>query len=187
MPSVNCPIEGCEYIATHEDASIIAGLLNVHGNTHAASNNASTRQKPPKVDRPSIELHSSEELWNAFMLRWDMFKKSTHMSADETVRQLFQCCTTELGNALLKSHKSAVSGVDENALIVAIKKLAVPPVAICARRSALLSTKQDHSENARAYLARLNGKASTCNYFVKCTCECEVEINTVNHFFKFNR
>ena len=99
------------------------------------------------------------------------------MCADETVRQLFQCCTTELGNALLKSHKSAVSGVDENALIVAIKKLAVPPVAICARRSALLSTKQDHSENARAYLARLNGKAATCNYFVKCTCECEVEID----------
>ena len=177
MPSVDCPFDGCEYKAENDDVGVIAALLNIQAFTHKDANSTSSQQKPPKMDRPSIELHSSEELWNAFDVRWNMFKKSTKMSADETVRQLFQCCDTELGNALLKSYKAVVSGDSEYALLEAIKKLAVPPVAISARRSALLGTKQDHSENARTYLARLNGKAAICAYSIPSTCDCDIRID----------
>ena len=70
-----------------------------------------------------------------------------------------------------------MSGDSEYALLEAIKKLAVPPVAISARRSALLGTKQDHSENARTYLARLNGKAAICAYSIPSTCDCDIRID----------
>ena len=127
MPSVDCPIDGCDYTATHDDATVIAALINIHCNMHSNTNNSSSLQKPPKVDRPTIELHSSEELWNAFVIRWNMFKKSTKLSNTEKVCQLFQSCDAELGNALLKSHSSVFSGESEEALLEAIKKLAVPP------------------------------------------------------------
>ena len=127
MPSIECPIEGCNYVAENDDATIVVALLTIHGSSHVSTaSSPPSLQKPPKLDRPSISLHSSEELWIAFTARWDMFKKSTQLSNDETVRQLFQCCDEELGNALLKSHRNAVSGNNEQALLAAIKETCCP-------------------------------------------------------------
>ena len=53
----------------------------------------------------------------------------------------------------------------EDDLLLALKKLAVIPVAMCVRRSEL---QQDHGETARLYYSRVKGKADTCGFQVKC-------------------
>ena len=166
MPVIQCPIEGCNYATTDVEASIAVALLTIHNNVHVVSNNVA-KQRPPKLERPMIAKESSEEVWNTFKTRWMMFKRGTHLSDEDTVQQLFQCCEEELGDAILKSHAAAVSGTEEQ-LLTAIKQLAVIPVAISVRRSELLSIRQDHGENARSFVARLKGKAATCTYSMVC-------------------
>lgn len=87
---------------------------------------------------------------------------------DEAVRQLFHCCDTDLGDAILKGHPSAITG-DEEQLMATMKQMAVPPMATSIRRDMLLSTKQDDEENIRSFVARLNGKAATCTYTMECS------------------
>ena len=129
---------------------------------HINENTRSAKQKPPKIDRPQIGKDSSEEVWNTFLTRWTMFKDSTQLSDSETLRQLFQCCDEELGDAILKGHSDAVKS-SETELMRIIKQLAVIPVSVVVRRSDFIGTKQDLTENARAYTARLQGKAATCS------------------------
>ena len=50
------------------------------------------------------------------------------------------------------------------------------------KRSDLLSTKQDHGENARSFFARINGKAATCSYVIDCnsgTCTNTVDFTEI--------
>ena len=166
MPVIDCPIDGCNYNTGDVEANIAVALLTIHNNVHVAGNSA-TKQRPPKLDRPSIGKESSEEVWNTFKTRWQMFKRGTHLSADDTVQQLFQCCEEDLGDAILKSYATAVSGTEQQ-LLEAIKQLAVIPVAISVKRTELLSLQQDRGENGRSFMARLKGKATTCAYSLTC-------------------
>ena len=164
MPVIDCPIDGCSYNTGDVEANVAVALLTIHNNIHVVSNRA-PKQRAPKLDRPSISKESSEEVWNTFKTRWEMFKKGTELTADETVQQLFQCCDVDLGDSILKSYAAAASGTEEQ-LLAAIKQLAVIPVAISVRRTELLSLHQDRGENGRSYAARLMGKASTCAYTI---------------------
>lgn len=171
MPVIQCPIAECPYRTEDVDAAIAAALLVIHNNVHVSAPtnaNAATRQRAPKIERPKLSAGSSEETWNTFITRWSMFKRSTALAAAESVQQLFHCCDEDLGDALLKGHPDAVAGNEAN-LLSKIKKLAVIPVAICVRRAELLTTKQDHGENARAFYSKVKGKAATCSYSVDCS------------------
>ena len=94
------------------------------------------------------------------------------------MRQLFHCCEEDLGDKVLKGQPDAVSGTEQQ-LMAVIKKLAVVPVAVSVRRSDLLSTRQDHGESIRSYVAKLQGKAATCNYTMVCS---KSDCNQVNNF-----
>ena len=172
MPIVQCPMPDCTYATEDMDVAIAAALLMVHNNIHTntGARTAATinKQRAPKIERPSIGKGSTEEIWNAFLQRWTMFKRGTVLSPDEVVQHLFQCCENELGDDLLKSSPDAVSGT-EDTLIQAMKTIAVTPVAVSVRRSELLSMKQDHGESTRSFFARLNGKAATCAYLIDCS------------------
>ena len=169
MPEYECPLNDCDYKTPNVADSVASQLLKLHNNAHTAANQptAVVRQKPPKIDRPKISKGCSEETWRAFDTRWKLFKDGTQLTAEETNRQLFQCCDEDLGNDLLRSYPTILDGTEE-LLLQAIKKLAVTPVAITVRRSELLSTKQDHGESIRSFYAKVNGKAATCAYVKDC-------------------
>ena len=172
MPIIQCPIQDCTYATEDVDPAIAAALLTIHNNAHTSATvtgaAAPTRQRAPKIDRPKISRGSSEEVWNSFTTRWSLFKRGTYLSTGETVQHLFQCCDDELGDSILKGNPNVVNGT-EDVLLAAIKQLAVVPVAISVRRADLLTSKQDHGENARAFVAKLKGKAATCSYTVVCS------------------
>jgi len=80
---------------------------------------------------------------------------------------LFQCCDETLGNNLLRGDPNVISK-SEDEVLIAIKRLAVIPVAISVRRSDLLAVRQCDGESVRSFFARIKGKAATCLYTVNC-------------------
>ena len=107
-----------------------------------------------------------------------MFKRGTDLTPDETVQQLFQCCSEELGDAIIKGYPDATAGTEGNLLAV-MKRLAVVPVARVVRRMEVLSLKQDLGESVRNYQARITGKAKTCGYSMTCS---RTGCNAINDF-----
>ena len=168
MPEIQCPILGCEYVTADVDAAVAASLLLIHNNVHLTGSGCSQKQKPPKIDRPKVCKGISEEAWNIFIFKWEMFKEGTSLTVKETMHQLFQCCDEDLSEDILRWHKETTNGT-EGDLISAIKSIAVTPVAITVRRSELLSMKQSDKESVRSFFARINGKASTCAYTIACS------------------
>ena len=171
MPVIQCPIAECPYSTEDVDAAVAAALLVIHNNVHVSAPNnanAATRQRAPKIERPRVSAGSSEEIWNTFITRWAMFKRGTGLTGAEAAQHLFHCCEDDLGDALLKAHPDAVTG-NEDELLKKIKKMAVIPVAVCVRRAELMSMRQDHGENARAFYAKVKGKAATCSYSAGCS------------------
>ena len=134
MPSIDCPIAGCGYSTENVDPAIAAALLTVNNNDHtgAASPAVPTKQKVPNLARPSISSGSSEETWNAFRARWNLFKAGTQLTAADTTQQFFQCCDEALGNDLLRGDTDIIAHT-ETEVLTAIKKLAVIPVAVSVR------------------------------------------------------
>ena len=189
MAIFNCSMDGCEFKTDHVEGSVAAVMLTIHNNVHIAmptsgTSDVATRHRAPKIERPKISTGSSEETWNTFVKRWTMFQRSTGLTGAESVEQLFHCCDEDLGDSILKGHPDAVTGTEDNMLNV-IKQMAVIPVAISVRRADLLTTKQDHGENARAFYAKVRGKASTCKYSIECTnAECNQVIDFTNVMVK---
>jgi len=62
MPVINCPLEGCTYATPDVDAAIAASLLIIHNNVHLNGNAGSSKQKPPKIDRPHVGKDCNEEV-----------------------------------------------------------------------------------------------------------------------------
>jgi hypothetical protein len=176
-------MEGCEFKTDDVEGSVAAVMLTIHNNVHIAkptpgTSDVAARHRAPKIERPKISTGSSEETWNTFVKLWTMFQRSTGLTGAESVEQLFHCCDEDLGDSILKGHPDAVTGTEDNMLNV-IKQMAVIHVAISVRRADLLATKQDHGENARAFYAKVRGKASTCKYSIECT---KAECNQVIDF-----
>ena len=55
--------------------------------------------------------------------------------------------------------------------------MGVIPIAICVRRAELLSTKQDHGENARSFYTKVKGKAATCSFPIVCSSGTCTQVN----------
>ena len=82
MPVIACSINGCEYATPDVDVT---------------PQQATPKQKAPKIQHPIIIKGSAEKDWNSFTARWGIFKQGTVLAATEICQQLFSCCDDELG------------------------------------------------------------------------------------------
>ena len=179
MPVLTCPRCNREFGDVDTSEAVALAYLKIHAGEHDAPVAAAAVPAPrnvPRFERPKISLRSSEETWIGFKTRWDMFKRGTTLSAEETAKHLFQCCDESLGNAVLKAFPSAATNTEQQ-LLQAIKQLAVVPVVLTVRRLEVLNCKQDHSETARDFFTRLKGKAATCSYTQVCASDACNHVN----------
>ena len=91
------------------------------------------------------------------------FSTSSGISHESASSQLFQCATNILGDNLLQSDAEIVSKPVQE-LLLAMKRLAVIPVAISVVRSELLAMHQMRGEQFRSFAARVRGKAETFSF-----------------------
>ena len=91
------------------------------------------------------------------------------MSTAECSCQLLACCEQDLETSLFQNTPE-IASKNEADILTAMKALAVVDVAATVRVTELLTTRQEHGEGVRAYVARVRGKANICALDKKCTC-----------------
>ena len=174
MVVIKCPIIGCSYETTDCSEAIACVLLTAHTPQHTAKLPATG----PKLDRPRIDTGITQEEWNIFKLRWDVFVDGSGFDPTASSSQLFQCAGEELGNSLLKADPSITSKPTAD-LMKAMETLAVVAVATGVIRAELVQMKQDRGETFRTFAARVRGKAETCSYTTKCSCNSTVNFTDI--------
>ena len=172
MPVLKCPYANCEETITNDDKEIAIALFNAHVGTHTSARQVEQKSmKSEKIARPKISQGLPEEGWNSFLIQWKLYKTSAGLSATESKLQLIYCCDQELIENVLRSDPNIIEK-DETDQLSSIRKLSVVPVAMGVRRSEMLNLTQDAGELSRSFLARIQGKAATCDFSTKCLAKC---------------
>ena len=174
--TIKCPVPDCEYETGEATEAVAVALLNAHVTIHnkavaAVPTTPPISDRGPKLERPKVDIGISEEEWNMFYRRWELFVRCSDISNDNVTSHLIQCATDTLGDAVSKVRpKITDAPVDE--CLKLMKSLAVIPVAKGVLRSELLSMSQKRDETFRAFVARVRGKAEICDYTTENTCDC---------------
>ena len=178
--NVECPIEDCDYTATHAEAAVVAAMLSVHATVHVAVPQAlGANTKMEKLKRPSVALAGTGEAWSYFITRWGEYKTGTKLVGPDIVVQLLECCEEELRKDLTRTAGKSLMSSDEKDVLTAMKALAIRAENTMVARVALSNMRQGHEEPIRSFYARIKGQADTCKYEMKCT---KTECEQVNDF-----
>ena len=164
MVQLTCPIEGCSYVTVDGSEVIACALLAAHTVASAPMTSG------PKLDRLKIDIEVTLEQWNMFERRWDVFVTRSGINPTHSSPQLFQCASEEIGKNLLKIDANITSKPTKN-LLSEMKSLAVIAVARGVLRVELFQMRQDRDKSFRSYAARVRGKAETCSYTTRCSCD----------------
>ena len=171
MPTIRCPIPGCEYNTEDVEAVLAAALLNIHATSHTqvTGNMGHSSVKPPPMERPRLVASSAEADWEVFSAKWRPFKAATSLTGDRVVHQLLGCLDDDLASLIYNEHASPES-LQEKELLELLQKVAVKPENIWITREKLHSMKQDPGEPVTSFAARLKGQARLCGFQAKTKC-----------------
>ena len=153
MTRLQCGFTGCTYVSESESEQVALLQFQSHMASHQQTQQArvaTTKQKLPPIERPKLKQDINEEEWNTFYQEWKRFRRCTDIPVGQESDQLFDCCEKSLGRLLLREDPDIIEAGEE-ALLDAMKKMAVIKIATSVRRTKLLSLKQDHGQNIRAF------------------------------------
>ena len=116
--------------------------------------------KADKLPRPTIGEGATDSDWIFFSDQWVRYKRSTGLSGESAVDQLWACLNDTLARAVYDSGENNNS--DEGKLMESIKKLAVRATNKLVNVTNFLGMGQDRDETAGAFIARLKGQGAVC-------------------------
>ena len=126
-----CEIQGCDYKATNADKDLMLASFSSHQKNHdlqqtttanAAPSRNDVSQRSQRAERPKIQSGGSEETWNTFVTRWKNYKKTCGIQQSVETGELFECCSTELGDDIIRENRQLLEGTEKD-LLAAIKKV----------------------------------------------------------------
>ena len=135
------------------------------------------RPKPAPVQRPEIDLGTTESEWNFFKSEFDRYKRTTGIAGQTVLDELWHCQTKQL-RMLLQSDSTMASLDTEKKLLDKLKSLAVTTLHSAVHLIALRDLQQRQTENIRAFIARARATASNCGLSKACS-SCQTEISFV--------
>ena len=155
MPTVECPVEGCEYRTPDVSEVLAAALITAHAATHL------TQGQPPsvraeKVRRPDISAGTTED-WVYFRSRWGDYVRATKLIGPDRILQLLECCDDQLRRDLTRNAGGTLAEKTEAEVFTAMKALAVREENPMVARVSLHNMRQERDEPIRAFGARLRG------------------------------
>ena len=199
MPAIPCSAEGCTYVTDDFEVAAAVEQLKIHANDKhraptptpppqalaPAAATGDVRQKPPKLNRPTISRGTTEEEWSIIKRKWAIYKTTMNIPNDQIATQLWQCCDDDLTSDLFRDIPN-IATIAEDDLLAAIKCLAVVSVATTVRKTELLSLRQDYAQPIRLFAAKVKGKAHTCGFEKKCTATgCTATVDYTEDIVKF--
>ena len=146
-------------------------LLSHQGANATLCNDSQMKQKLSQIPRPIVSKILMTKEWVTFLEEWLRFKRCTSILKGSHADQLFQCCERGLGRHIIKENPE-VTEEGENALLEAIKQMAVMQVATIVRRNKLLQSKQNSGESFRDFFTNCKAVASTCLFQITCSHSC---------------
>ena len=123
--------------------------------------------KPEKLPRPTISEGITQTDWVWFEDRWARYKRSTGLHGQSAVDQLCACASDGLARSCYDSGVS--NNTEEEALLKAMKRLAIRAQNRMVNIVDFLSMGQDIDKPIAMFLARLQGQAKICEFTVKCS------------------
>ena len=150
--SIECPIKGCNYTATHAEAAVVAALQSVHASVHVTVPRAlGANAKMEKIKRPTVALAGTGEAWSYFITRWGEYKSGTKLVGPDVVAQLLECCDEVLRKDLTRAAGKSLINSDEKYVLAAMKALAARSENTMVARVALSNMRQGHEEPIRSF------------------------------------
>ncbi len=173
---IQCPIEGCTYETPDVKPVVADALITAHATSHGTPSGSTQAARVEKVKRPTVSLAGTTEDWQYFKSRWNDYVKATKLEGTDRIIQLLECCDDQLRRDLTRNAGGTLTGMPEDAVFGAMRRLAVSEENTMVARVTLHNMRQDRAEPIRAYGDRLRGQASVCKYTKQCTgCDTNVD------------
>ena len=174
MPTLECPVEGCDWQSQDLDAAFAAAMtaaLQIHDRTvHQPQAQPATAAAPKlKLDPPTIAAGCDPDQWSAFTRQWEMYKVGMAIAQNVIPTALFYCCDSDLRTDIMRDQRGNITNMPEADLMNVIKRLAVKDESTLVQRIKLSKMTQAPGTSIRTFLASLRGQASLCQY--KATCK----------------
>ena len=190
-----CEVPGCEYRTrtglTSFDQQFTAIRLHItmahpelSANLDQPAAGAQSTAKAEKLSRPNLSEEITEVEWNFFLSEWRRYKRSTGLTGQSCVDQLWACATDSLKR---NCHQSgATDTTTENQLLEVMKRLAIKAQNKMVNVVQFLTLAQDTDEPVTQFISRLKGQADVCDFEVECPKEgCDTKVsysdNMVSH------
>ena len=184
-PQKSCPVTGCIYQtpAALPNYELVYKDMDLHTKyTHLELHSAPTRQqtgdtsngssRADKLPRPALKEDATEADFIFFKDSWARYKRSTGLTGQAAIDQLWACCSPELSRSVYDS--GVTSEDNETKLFEAMKRMAVRAQNNLVNVVTFLGMGQDNDEPGGSFTARLKGQAAICDFTVKCN-DCQIE------------
>lgn len=126
MVDITCPIPDCGFSTGVVSNAVGIALLNTHALLNSGGGAAPPRRNVPKLEKPRVECGISQEEWNMFERRWQLYRDCSGFTETQALVCLHQCANPVLGDAMLKVDPSMMSKLFVEVLSL-MKSLAVNP------------------------------------------------------------
>lgn len=177
MPvKLKCTRSDCGWVMDQEmEMADARWYVELHIKTeHPIITQAAANNRREKMKRPSAELDMSESKWRDFINQWGIYKRTSGVTGQDIVDDLWQCLSDPLRMEVTSEQGADLETAEEEDLLSAIKKMAVLESNPMVHRNNLRTMLQGESEKIRNYVARLREAAIDCQFNVKCSEElCE--------------
>ena len=182
------PVHACDFSTPEEcDQNIALQLLTLHtqaAHSPPAAVNANGRPitKVELRPRPEVSMDTSEADWRFFMSEWEDYKRVTGITGQSILDELWSCMKGDLKRlAFDQGGKDTLT--TELLMIARIKSLAVTVLHSAVHTIHLHEARQAKDESTKAFAARVQGIACSCNLTKICTCRATVSFTeeTVYH------
>ena len=122
--------------------------------------------KAEKLSRPNLEEEISEVDWSFFTSEWRRYKRSTGLTGQGIMDQLWACASANLKK---RCHQSgATDQTTEVELLGMMKRLSIKAQNDLVNVVEFLSMGQNMEEPVTQFVSRLKGQADICEFEVKC-------------------
>ena len=182
----SCEVQDCEYktptgLTSHEQQfqDIRLHLVMAHPQvaaTLAAINNQAGQPGTPgpqssvkaeKLSRPYLGEEITEVDWGFFLSEWSRYKRSTGLTGQNAMDQLWACASDSLKKSCHQS--GAKDATSEEQLLEIMKKLSIKATNNLVNVVQFLTLAQNIDEPVTQFVSRLKGQSSVCDFEVKCS------------------
>ena len=170
---IPCTATNCNYSTPSEATDVATALqfMTLHTQQSHPATAAHTRpiSKVETRARPDVTMDTPENDWRFFLSEWEDYKRVTGITGQSVLDELWSCMKGDLKRlAFDQGGKETLT--TEDLMIKRIKSLAVTELHTAVHTVMLHEAKQTPTESAKAFAARVQGIASSCNFKKKCSC-----------------